>query len=313
MKWEKKDLITIEELSKGEINLILETAEPFKEILRRNIKKVPPLRGRTVLNLFYEPSTRTATSFSIAAKRLSAEIMSISTSTSSVQKGETLLDTAKNLEAMKVDMVVMRHLCEGAPKFLAERINASVINAGDGNHEHPTQCLLDLSTLKENVKTFNGLKVLIVGDIRHSRVARSNIWGLTKLGAKVSVCAPPTLIPQNIDVLPVDVYYHFDEAIKDKDVIYLLRIQRERMKKGLFPSTREYMNLFSMDRSRLKEAKKNVIIMHPGPINRGVELDGDVADSKNSVILNQVTNGVAVRMAVLYLLNGGNKNEKIIE
>ncbi len=312
MEWKRKDLITIEELTPEEINLILDTAEPFKEILRRNIKKVPPLRGRTVLNLFFEPSTRTSASFSIAAKRLSAETMSISTSTSSVKKGETLLDTARNLEAMRVDMVVMRHSCEGAPKFLSERIEASVINAGDGNHEHPTQCLLDLSTLRENVKTFKGLKVLIVGDIAHSRVARSNIWGLTKLGAEVSVCAPPTLLPQNIEQLPVNVYYNMDEAIRDKDVIYLLRIQRERQKVGLFPSTREYMNLFSMDRDRLKKTKEDVIIMHPGPINRGVELDGDVADGKHSVILNQVTNGVAVRMAVLYLLNGGNKDEKII-
>ncbi|NIA22797.1 MAG: aspartate carbamoyltransferase catalytic subunit [Proteobacteria bacterium] len=312
MEWKRKDLITIEELAPEEINLILDTAEPFKEILRRNIKKVPPLRGRTVLNLFFEPSTRTSASFSIAAKRLSAETMSISASTSSVKKGETLLDTARNLEAMRVDMVVMRHSCEGAPKFLAERIEASVINAGDGNHEHPTQCLLDLSTLRENVKSFKGLKVLIVGDISHSRVARSNIWGLTKLGAEVSVCAPPTLFPQNIDQLPVNVYYDMDRAIADQDVIYLLRIQRERQKAGSFPSTREYMNLFSMDRDRLKKAKDKVIIMHPGPINRGVELDGDVADGKHSVILNQVTNGVAVRMAVLYLLNGGNKDEKII-
>jgi len=312
MEWKIKDLITIEELTPNEINLILDTAEPFKEILRRNIKKVPPLRGRTVLNLFFEPSTRTSASFSIAAKRLSAETMSISTSTSSVKKGETLLDTARNLEAMRVDMVVMRHSCEGAPKFLAERIEASVINAGDGNHEHPTQCLLDLSTLRENIKSFKGLKVLIVGDIAHSRVARSNIWGLTKLGAEVSVCAPPTLLPQNIDQLPVNVYYDMDKAIVDQDVIYLLRIQRERQKVGLFPSTREYMNLFSMDRDRLKKTKDDVIIMHPGPINRGVELDGDVADGKHSVILNQVTNGVAVRMAVLYLLNGGNKDEKII-
>ncbi|RKX66661.1 aspartate carbamoyltransferase [candidate division TA06 bacterium] len=312
MEWKRKDLITIEELTPNEINLILDTAEPFKEILRRNIKKVPPLRGRTVLNLFFEPSTRTSASFSIAAKRLSAETMSISTSTSSVKKGETLLDTARNLEAMRVDMVVMRHSCEGAPKFLAERIEASVINAGDGNHEHPTQCLLDLSTLRENIKSFKGLKVLIVGDIAHSRVARSNIWGLTKLGAEVSVCAPPTLLPQNIDQLPVNVYYDMDKAIVDQDVIYLLRIQRERQKVGLFPSTREYMNLFSMDRDRLKKTKDDVIIMHPGPINRGVELDGDVADGKHSVILNQVTNGVAVRMAVLYLLNGGNKDEKII-
>ncbi|MCD6246457.1 aspartate carbamoyltransferase catalytic subunit [candidate division WOR-3 bacterium] len=312
MEWKRKDLITIEELTPNEINLILDTAEPFKEILRRNIKKVPPLRGRTVLNLFFEPSTRTSASFSIAAKRLSAETMSISTSTSSVKKGETLLDTARNLEAMRVDMVVMRHSCEGAPKFLAERIEASVINAGDGNHEHPTQCLLDLSTLRENIKSFKDLKVLIVGDIAHSRVARSNIWGLTKLGAEVSVCAPPTLLPQNIDQLPVNVYYDMDKAIVDQDVIYLLRIQRERQKAGLFPSTREYMNLFSMDRDRLKKTKDDVIIMHPGPINRGVELDGDVADGKHSVILNQVTNGVAVRMAVLYLLNGGNKDEKII-
>lgn len=207
------------------------------------------------MNLFFEPSTRTSASFSIAAKRLSAETMSISTSTSSVKKGETLLDTARNLEAMRVDMVVMRHSCEGAPKFLAERIEASVINAGDGNHEHPTQCLLDLSTLRENIKSFKDLKVLIVGDIAHSRVARSNIWGLTKLGAEVSVCAPPTLLPQNIDQLPVNVYYDMDKAIVDQDVIYLLRIQRERQKAGLFPSTREYMNLFSMDRDRLKRQR----------------------------------------------------------
>lgn len=302
LNWTKKDLLDLESLSKEEIELILDTAESFREISEREIKKVPALRGKTVVNLFYEPSTRTRTSFELAAKRLSADILNISANTSSVVKGETLKDTARNIEAMKVDIIVMRHPCAGAPNLLAKTVKASVINAGDGSHEHPTQGLLDIFTIRQKKGKILGINVAIVGDITHSRVARSNIWGLKKLGANVILCGPPTLIPQEIERLDIKITYDLDEAIKDADVINLLRIQHERQKKNLFPSVREYALHFGLNTQRLKKAKKDILIMHPGPINRGVELSQEVADGPYSVILEQVTNGVAVRMAVLYLV-----------
>lgn len=309
MKIERNDLLGIEELDRKEIEIILETAESLKEISERAIKKVPYLRGKTVVNLFFEPSTRTLASFSLAEKRLSADSLNISSSSSSVLKGETLLDTARNLEAMKIDFVVMRHSMPGAPHFIAERLEASVINAGDGTHEHPTQALLDLLSLKDKFGKIDGKKVVIVGDILHSRVARSNIWALKKMGAEVSVCGPPTLMPYKVENMGVKVYHDLDEAIKDRDVIYVLRIQKERQTGGLLPSLREYIELYGITPDRLEGAKKDVIIMHPGPINRGIELDPRVADGKHSIILGQVTNGVAVRMAILYLLSGGKSGE----
>ena len=305
MKWNKKDLLDLESLSAEEMNMILDTAKSFREVLNRPIKKVPILRGKTIVNMFFEPSTRTSASFDMAAKRLMADTVNISPKTSAVQKGETLLDTARNLEAMKIDLVVMRHSSSGAPHFLASRIKAGVINAGDGQHAHPTQGLLDMFTIKEKRGGFEGLKVLIVGDVTHSRVARSNINGLLKLGARVSVCGPSTLIPIGIEQLGVKVYYNLDEAISQADVINVLRLQLERQKKGLLPSLREYSLHFCLDKERMARAKGDVTIMHPGPMNRGVEIDPDVADGERSVILDQVTNGVAVRMAVLYLLSGG--------
>lgn len=305
--WQRKDLLGLEELSKGEILLILNQAEGFREISERKIKKVPALRGKTVVNLFFEPSTRTRTSFELAAKRLSADIVNISSSTSSVIKGETLKDTAKNIEAMKVDMIVMRHPASGAPHMLAKTVSASVINAGDGAHEHPTQGLLDLFTIINKKGEVKGLNVSIIGDITHSRVARSNIWGLTKLGAKVKVCGPRTLIPPEIERMGVEVTYDINQAIKSADVLNILRIQLERQTQGFFPSIREYAVKFGIDWEKLKPAKKDVLIMHPGPINRGVELTPDVADGPYSVILDQVTNGVAVRMAVLYLISQRSK------
>lgn len=305
MKFERKDLLGLEGMTRDEIELILDAAQPFKEISERPIRKVPILRGKTVVNLFFEPSTRTQASFDIAAKRLSADTINVSAKTSSVLKGETLLDTARNIEAMKIDVVVIRHSGPGAARFLAERLSAAVINAGDGAHEHPTQGLLDMMTLRDKLGRLSDLKVLIVGDIEHSRVARSNIWGLRTMGAEVSVCGPPTLIPVHLGRMGVRVYYDIDEAIADRDVIMVLRIQLERQEIGLFPSTREYARLYGIDKKRLQLAKKDVVIMHPGPINRGVELDPDVADGPWSVILDQVTNGVAIRMALLYLLTGG--------
>ncbi|TET77061.1 MAG: aspartate carbamoyltransferase catalytic subunit [Candidatus Cloacimonadota bacterium] len=309
MKIKRKDLLGIEELSRKEIETILETAESLKEISERAIKKVPYLRGKTVVNLFFEASTRTLASFALAEKRLSADSFNLSSSSSSVLKGETLLDTARNLEAMKIDFVVIRHSMPGAPHFIAKRLEASVINAGDGTHEHPTQALLDLLSLKEKFGKIKGKKVLIVGDILHSRVARSNIWALKKMGAVVSVCGPPTLMPYKMEDMGVKVFYDLNEAIPDKDVIYVLRIQRERQTGGLLPSLREYIELYGITLERLEKAKKDVVIMHPGPINRGVELDPRVADGKHSIILEQVTNGVAVRMAILYLLSGGKSAE----
>ncbi len=306
-KWQRKDLLGLEELSAEEIELILNTATSFKEISERPIKKVPALRGKTVVMFFVEPSTRTRTSFELAAKRLSADTLSIAASTSSLQKGETLKDTVKNIEAMKIDAVVIRHSSSGAPYTLAKILAPSVINAGDGSHEHPTQGLLDMFTIKERKHRIKGLNVSIVGDIMHSRVARSNIWGLTKLGANVTVCAPATLIPAGIEKLPVRVTTDLKEAIKDADVLNVLRIQLERQKDKFFPSIREYMMKFGVSLETLKDAKKDLLIMHPGPINRGVELTPEVADGPYSVILDQVTNGIAVRMAVLFLLLGKKK------
>lgn len=304
VNWKRKDLLGLEELSKEEIELILETADSFKEISQRPIKKVPTLRGKTVVLFFFEPSTRTRTSFELAAKRMSADLVNIQTNASSLLKGETLKDTAKNIEAMKVDIIVIRHSSSGAPYLLAKAVSSSIINAGDGSHEHPTQGLLDLFTVKEHKKKISGLNVSIIGDIMHSRVARSNIWGLTKLGAKVTVCGPATLIPPEIERLGVKVTYNVREAIEGADVINLLRIQLERQSQNLFPSLREYAMNFGLDSEKMKFAKKDVLIMHPGPINRGVEITPQVADGPYSVILEQVTNGIAVRMAVLYLVSG---------
>ena len=308
--WTKKDLLGLRELTAADIRLLLATAESFREISLRPIKKVPALRGKTVVNLFFEPSTRTRTSFELAAKRLSADIINISPSTSSLSKGETILDTIKNLEALKVDIIVIRHAAAGVPHLIARHAYASVVNAGDGSHEHPTQALLDLLTIQEKLGRIEGVRVSIIGDIAHSRVARSNIWGLTKLGAHVTVCGPPTLLPARIDELGVSVTSDVREAIRDADVLMLLRIQHERQEAVLVPSLREYRLRYGIDRERLKLAKPNVVIMHPGPINRGVELDSAVADGPWSVILDQVTNGVAVRMAALYLVSGSAKVEE---
>lgn len=301
----RKDLLGIRDLSAEEINLILETAESFKEVTGREIKKVPTLRGKTVVNLFFEPSTRTRTSFELAAKRLSADVINFAASTSSVVKGETLLDTARNIEAMQADFIVLRHPVAGAPNILAHALRASVVNAGDGGHEHPTQALLDLFTLREKKREFKGLRLAIVGDIAHSRVARSNIFALGKLGAEVRVAGPPTMIPPEIERLGVKVFFNLDEALKGADVIMMLRLQLERQGIALFPSIREYTRLYCLTSERLRAASPDALVMHPGPINRGVEIAQEVADSMSSVILEQVTNGVAVRMAVLYLLSGG--------
>jgi aspartate carbamoyltransferase catalytic subunit len=309
MQFRKKDLLGIKQLEPEEINLILETSETFKEISTRPIKKVPTLRGRTVVHLFYEPSTRTRTSFEIAAKRLSADTFNISASTSSIVKGETLLDTARNLEAMNPDVIVLRHSAAGAPHLLARHVQASVINAGDGMHEHPTQALLDLLTIKDKKEAISGQTVAIIGDIAHSRVARSNIWALTKMGARVLVAGPTTMIPHELDKLGVEVFYRPEEVIPEADVIMMLRIQLERQGQMLLPSLREYARVFGLNEEKLSQAKPDVLIMHPGPINRGVEISPAVADGPYSVILDQVNNGVAVRMALLYLLIGGEKDE----
>ena len=300
-----KDLLALEPLSPAQINLILDTAEPFKEISERSIKKVPTLRGATIVNLFFEASTRTRISFEFAEKRLSADTVNVASSGSSVSKGETLVDTARNLEAMRIDMVVIRHGASGAAKFLADRIESNVINAGDGTHEHPTQGLLDLLTLRDHFSKIAGLKVCICGDVLHSRVARSNIHGLMKLGAEVAVCGPRSLMPNAIDQLGVTVFDRIEDAIQWADALNILRLQLERMTAGYIPSLREYNRVFGVTRERLEHAPKDVLILHPGPMNRGVEIDSDVADGPHSVILNQVTNGVAIRMAVLYLLSGG--------
>lgn len=306
MSLKRKDLIGIAELSADEITLFLETAESFKEVSGREIKKVPALRGKTVVNFFFEPSTRTRTSFELAAKRLSADVINFSPSASSVVKGETLLDTARNIEAMQADIIVLRHQAAGAAETLARGVRSSVINAGDGWHEHPTQALLDLFTLREKKRAFKGLRVAIVGDVAHSRVARSDIHALTKMGAEVRAVGPPTMIPACLDRLGARVYYHLDEALRGVDVIMMLRLQLERQGRALFPTIREYSRLYGLTAERLKLAEPGALVMHPGPINRGVEIAPEVADSLSSVILDQVANGVAVRMAVLYLLAGGN-------
>ena len=300
-----KDLVGLESLDAERIRTILDTAEPFKEISERAIKKVPMLRGKTIVNLFFEASTRTRISFEFAEKRLSADTVNIQSTGSSVQKGENLVDTARNLEAMRIDMVVIRHGSSGAAKFLADRIPSNVINAGDGRHEHPTQGLLDMLTIRDRLGKIEGVKVCIVGDVLHSRVARSNIWGLTKLGAEVAVCGPRTLLPANVHEMGVRVFNRVEEAIEWADVLNVLRLQLERMQAGYVPSLREYNRVFGVSRERVERAPRDLVILHPGPMNRGVEIDSDVADGPHSVILDQVTNGVAVRMAVLYLLAGG--------
>ena len=300
-----KDLTGLEHLSPDQIRLILDTAEPFKEVSERPIKKVPALRGKTIVNLFFEASTRTRISFEFAEKRLSADTVNVAATGSSVSKGETLVDTARNLEAMRIDMVVIRHPSSGAADFLGQRIRSNVINAGDGKHEHPTQGLLDLLTIRDKHGKIAGLKVCLVGDILHSRVARSNLWGLTKLGAQVAVCGPRTLLPRGIEELGVTVFGRIEEAIEWADVLNVLRLQLERMEAGFIPSLREYYRVFGVTVERLAKAPRALTVMHPGPMNRGVEIDSRVADGPHSVILDQVTNGVAVRMAVLYLLAGG--------
>ncbi|MCK4852520.1 MAG: aspartate carbamoyltransferase catalytic subunit [Candidatus Omnitrophica bacterium] len=304
MEWTKRHLLGIEDLDRDEIVTMLDQAEGFKEILKRPIPKVPALRGRTIVTLFCEPSTRTRISFELAAKRLSADTVNITASSSSFLKGETLKDTVRNIEAMQIDMVIIRHSCAGAPLFLSRCVEASVVNAGDGAHEHPTQALLDIFTIREKLGKIKGLNVCIVGDIAHSRVARSNIHALTKLGAKVTVCGPKTMMPVDIEKTGVTVTYDIKEALKKAEVLNVLRIQAERQNQLLFPGTREYIRGFGITKAKLKKyAEKDILILHPGPINRGVELSQDVADGEYSVILDQVTNGVAVRMAVLFLLS----------
>jgi aspartate carbamoyltransferase catalytic subunit len=300
-----KDLLALEPLTPEQIRLILDTAEPFKEISERAIKKVPALRGKTIVNLFFESSTRTRISFEFAEKRLSADTVNVASVGSSVQKGETLVDTARNLEAMRIDMVVIRHGASGAARFLADRIESNVINAGDGTHEHPTQGLLDILTLRDHFGDLAGRRICIVGDVLHSRVARSNIWGLKKLGAEVAVCGPKSLLPWGIDEFGVKVFKRVEEAIEWAEALNVLRLQLERMQAGYIPSLREYNRVFGITHERLDRAPRDILILHPGPMNRGVEIDSDVADGPHSVILDQVTNGVAVRMAVLYLLAGG--------
>jgi len=308
MTWNRKDILDIDSLGVDEIRSILDTADGLKEISQRSIKKVPTLRGKTVILFFYEPSTRTRVSFDIAAKRLSADAISISASTSSLVKGETLIDTARNLESMNPDVIVIRHSSSGAPYLLSKKIATPIINAGDGTHAHPTQALLDMMTVREYKKDLNGLQIAIVGDITHSRVARSDIAGFSKMGARVRISGPPTMIPKGIESLGADVTYDVDEAITGADVVMMLRIQKERQQRYLFPSEREYASRYGLSMKRLERAKPDALIMHPGPLNRGVEISPAVADHINSVILNQVTNGVALRMALLYLVAGGMRN-----
>lgn len=306
-------LLGIEEMSSEEILTILDTARTFREVLERPIKKVPALRGVTICNAFFEPSTRTRVSFELAEKRLSADMVNFSVMGSSVNKGETLRDTIQNIEAMKLDIVVVRHASAGVPNYLAQHLTARVVNAGDGFHEHPTQALLDMYTIREKKGRIAGLKVTIVGDIAHSRVARSNIWGLTKLGAEVTIVAPRTLLPLEIDRMDVRVTTSLEEGIRGADIIYILRLQLERQRGGFLPSLREYAMTYGLYRDRLAAASPDVLIMHPGPINRGVEIDPELADGPLSLILGQVTNGVAVRMAVLYLVSGGTPPEPMVE
>lgn len=305
MNWIHKDLLGVRDLSREEILFLLDTADSFRDISRRDIKKVPTLRGKTVITLFYEPSTRTRVSFEIAAKRLSADTINISTSSSSVVKGETLNDMGKNLQSMRPDVIVMRHSMPGAPHMLSRILDSSIINAGDGAHEHPTQALLDLFTMREKKKTLDGLKIAIVGDIAHSRVARSNIFALKKFDTEITCCAPPTMLPPRLEELGVNVVHRLDDAVADKDVVMMLRIQKERGGTSYIPSIKEYSSFYCLKEEHVQKAKKDVIIMHPGPMNRGVEISDQVADGPYSVILDQVENGVAVRMAILYLLSGG--------
>lgn len=307
-----KDLLGIRELTADQINYILDSAAVCKDIFNRDLKKVPTLRGKTVVTLFFEPSTRTRTSFEIAGKWMSADVVNLTVSSSSVAKGESFVDTAKTLEAMGVDLIIIRHSLAGTPKLLADSVKAHVINAGDGAHEHPTQALLDLFTIREHKERIAGLKVVIVGDILHSRVAKSNIWGLTKLGARVSVVGPPTLIPPGIEDLGVTVETDLDQALADADVVNILRIQLERQSKAYFPTLREYSRLYGMNLSRLSKAKPDLLILHPGPANLGVEISEEVSTHCQSVITKQVTNGVAVRMALLYLLTGGGNQDEIL-
>ena len=304
MIWKHKHLLGLEDLNRQDLELILETAKSFKEVSSRDIKKVPALRGKTVVNLFFEASTRTRISFELAAKRLSADTLNIAVNVSSTSKGETLLDTARNIEAMNVDAMVVRHSSSGSVLLLAAGLKCSVVNAGDGCREHPTQALLDMFTLQEKFGRIEGLKIGIIGDILHSRVARSNIWGLTKLGAKVTVCGPATLMPRGIESLGVEVCYDLKRVLKQSDAVIALRLQKERQQDKFLPSMREYSRLFGINQAKLSDGNDHLIVMHPGPTNRGVELSADVADGKQSVILDQVTNGVAVRMAVLYLVLG---------
>ena len=304
MSLRSKDLVGIKGLDAADIELILETASGFKDVLGRDIKKVPALRGKTTVNLFYEPSTRTRTSFELAAKRLSTDVINISVSTSSVVKGESLRDTALTIQALGADFIIVRHSCSGVAHFLAENLDASVVNAGDGTNEHPTQALLDLFTIMEKKHTIKGLDVAIVGDILHSRVAKSNIYALKKLGANVRLIGPPTLVPAFMKELGVDIHTDMNRGLKDVDIVMMLRIQMERQGKGFFPTTVEYYKNWGLTSERLAQARGNALVMHPGPMNRGVEISSDVADGLRSVILEQVTNGLAVRMAVLYLLAG---------
>ena len=308
MAWSKKDILDMESLSRKEISTILDTASGLKEISFRPVKKVPTLRGKTIILFFMEPSTRTRISFDIAAKRMSADCVAIAAASSSIIKGETLIDTARNIEAMKPDILVVRHSSAGAPYFLAKQLPVSVVNAGDGMHAHPTQALLDMMSVREIKKDFSGLKVAIVGDIAHSRVARSNIAGFTLMGARVTIAGPPTMMPAGIEKLGANIAKSVDDAIEDADVIMMLRIQKERQNKFLMPSEREYADRYGLNRTRLKRIRPDALIMHPGPINRGVEIAPEAADGPNSIILDQVTNGVALRMAVFYLLAGGVRN-----
>ncbi len=311
MTWNRKHLLDIESLSAEEIVAVLDTARAFKAVGERAIKKVPALRGKTVVNLFIEPSTRTRISFELAALRLTADVINFTAEASSLKKGETLKDTARNLEALNADIIIIRHSAAGAPHFLARFLGASVVNAGDGAHEHPTQALLDTFTIRERKGRIDGLKVTILGDILYSRVARSNIRALTKLGATVRLCGPPTLVPRVFEEMGCRVTWDVEDAIADADVINLLRIQHERQRRTMFPSLGEYASLFGLNRARLARTKADALIMHPGPINRGVEIDSDVADCGRSVILEQVTNGLAVRMAVLFLINGGKGPQEV--
>ena len=308
MSWHRKHLLDIESLTGEELTAVLDTAREFKAVGERDIKKVPALQGKTVVNFFVEPSTRTRVSFELSAKRLSADIINFAADASSFQKGESLKDTARTLEALNADIIVIRHKAAGAPHFLARFLDAHVVNAGDGAHEHPTQALLDVFTIREKKGTIAGLNVTILGDILYSRVARSNIWALRKLGANVTLCGPSTLVPRVFEEMGCRVTYNLDEALADADVINLLRIQHERQRKTMFPSIGEYARLFGLNRKRLTLTKPEAMIMHPGPMNRGVEIESEIADGDRAVILEQVTNGIAVRMAVLYLVNGGQQD-----